>query len=225
MKKILLVSVLFSGVCLWAGEDSGLSANLGVVTDYVNRGLSATDGGPALQGGLDYAHEAGVYAGTWVSNVDNDGDTEYEYDLYAGFAREAGNFSYDVGILATHFTYEDGNTVELTLNAGFDAYGLTLYRTLAADDETLEGDNYLELGAEFEIPAIAANLALHAGYYAPAESLNDTLSDFSATLSKNDFAFAPDHEFGLTVSQFGKDLGDGEDDPRTLFFWTKEFSL
>jgi uncharacterized protein (TIGR02001 family) len=34
------------------------------------RGQTQTNNQPAIQGGLDVAHESGFYAGTWVSNVD-----------------------------------------------------------------------------------------------------------------------------------------------------------
>jgi uncharacterized protein (TIGR02001 family) len=45
------------------------TGNVGVVSQYIFRGLSQTNGGPALQGGLDYAHASGFYAGTWLSNI------------------------------------------------------------------------------------------------------------------------------------------------------------
>lgn len=41
----------------------------GVVSQYVFRGLSQTNGKPAVQGGLDYAHSSGFYAGTWFSSI------------------------------------------------------------------------------------------------------------------------------------------------------------
>lgn len=45
------------------------TGNVGVVSDYVFRGLSQTNGKPAIQGGLDYAHASGFYAGTWLSSI------------------------------------------------------------------------------------------------------------------------------------------------------------
>jgi uncharacterized protein (TIGR02001 family) len=45
------------------------SWNLGATSQYVFRGLSQTDGKPALQGGFDYAHSNGFYCGTWLSNI------------------------------------------------------------------------------------------------------------------------------------------------------------
>lgn len=54
-----------------AAEDPyNISANIGVVSNYVWRGVSQTQDGAAVQGGLDFTHESGFYLGTWASNVD-----------------------------------------------------------------------------------------------------------------------------------------------------------
>lgn len=45
------------------------TGNLGVVSQYVFRGLSQTNGKPAVQGGFDYAHSSGFYIGTWLANI------------------------------------------------------------------------------------------------------------------------------------------------------------
>jgi len=46
-----------------------LTGNAGIFSQYIFRGLKQTNGKPAFQGGFDYAHESGFYAGTWMSNV------------------------------------------------------------------------------------------------------------------------------------------------------------
>ena len=43
--------------------------NISLVSQYTFRGLSQTNGYPALQGGMDYSHASGFYAGTWLSNI------------------------------------------------------------------------------------------------------------------------------------------------------------
>lgn len=54
-----------------AAEDPySISANIGVVSNYIFRGVTQTQDGAAVQGGLDFAHESGFYAGAWASNVD-----------------------------------------------------------------------------------------------------------------------------------------------------------
>lgn len=57
-----------------------LGASVAFTTDYVFRGVSQTDNGPAAQASLEYSYNTGFYditpyVGVWGSNVDfNDGD-------------------------------------------------------------------------------------------------------------------------------------------------------
>jgi hypothetical protein len=44
-----------------------LTANVGFTTDYIFRGISQTSTNPAVQGGVDYSHSSGLYAGVWGS--------------------------------------------------------------------------------------------------------------------------------------------------------------
>jgi uncharacterized protein (TIGR02001 family) len=45
-----------------------LSANLALTTDYIFRGFSQTDEGPAIQGGFELGYK-NFYLGVWGSNV------------------------------------------------------------------------------------------------------------------------------------------------------------
>jgi len=85
---------------------SPVTANVGVFSQYVFRGLTQTDRHPAVQGGFDYAHASGLYAGTWLSNISWFTDTNagnsasLEWDLYGGFKKSwAQGVSTDVGYL------------------------------------------------------------------------------------------------------------------------------
>jgi uncharacterized protein (TIGR02001 family) len=106
--KGVLSGVIVIG--LWCGSASvaraEVSANIGVVSNYFFRGISESDDGAAVQGGLDYNHESGFYAGTWASNVDFGDSTSYELDLYLGFGSEFDNgLGYDVGYI--YYAYPD----------------------------------------------------------------------------------------------------------------------
>src|SRR5262245_2069147 len=46
-----------------------ITGNVGLFSQYIFRGLTQTNEELALQGGFDYAHSGGFYAGTWGSNV------------------------------------------------------------------------------------------------------------------------------------------------------------
>jgi uncharacterized protein (TIGR02001 family) len=87
-------------------QDSAVSINAAVTSDYRYRGISQTRLRPALQGGVDWTDSAtGVYAGAWASTIrwtrDAGGDGGVELDLYAGQRGTlAHGVSYDAGILA-----------------------------------------------------------------------------------------------------------------------------
>ncbi|HWY26034.1 MAG TPA: TorF family putative porin, partial [Nevskia sp.] len=61
-----------------------LTGNLGLASDYQFRGLDQTNG-LAVQGGLDYVHDSGLYAGGWATRNRSAGGGEF--DLYGGYTR------------------------------------------------------------------------------------------------------------------------------------------
>jgi len=46
-----------------------LTANIGLFSQYIFRGLTQTNEELAFQRGLDYAHSSGLYLGLWGSNI------------------------------------------------------------------------------------------------------------------------------------------------------------
>ena len=46
-----------------------LAYNVGLFSQYIFRGLTQTNGDPALQGGVDFTHDSGFYLGAWGSNI------------------------------------------------------------------------------------------------------------------------------------------------------------
>lgn len=79
-----------------AEDPYNISANIGAVSNYMWRGVTQTQDGAAIQGGLDFSHSSGFYAGTWASNVDfNDEGASQEVVILAdpttpsGFAEDA----------------------------------------------------------------------------------------------------------------------------------------
>lgn len=62
--------------------------SLSFLTDYKFRGISQTNGDPAVQLTYDWSHDSGFYAGAFASNVDfvpGDG-ADTELDLYLGYS-------------------------------------------------------------------------------------------------------------------------------------------
>ena len=81
----LAAVVLLASASIAQAEITG---NASVVSDYNWRGITQTAGDPAIQGGIDYAHDSGFYAGAWGSNVDFGDccDENVETDLYFGWS-------------------------------------------------------------------------------------------------------------------------------------------
>lgn len=96
--------------------DNVVTANVGLFSNYVVRGLTQTNGRPAIQGGLDYSHSSGVYAGLWGSNIswlrDNgsyQSGGSLELDLYGGYKGSIGDtgIGYDVGTIYYYYPGEE----------------------------------------------------------------------------------------------------------------------
>jgi uncharacterized protein (TIGR02001 family) len=91
-----------------SAPEQTLTANVGLFSEYIFRGISQTGGKPAVQGGFDYTHPSGFYVGTWASNISwlsdfglyNHGSLEW--DFYGGYKQNFpdpyGDFFYDVGV-------------------------------------------------------------------------------------------------------------------------------
>ena len=158
---------------------AGTSGNIALTSDYVFRGVSQTDEEPALQGGIEYAHDSGFYAGAWGSNVswlsDLPGEisSSLELDGYLGFRGKAGEaFAYDLGVLTYWYPgdFPDGfNSADTTeLYAGFtfapsDALSLGLKYSYAATDlfgyADSDGSGYLDASLNWTfVPGWTLNL-------------------------------------------------------------------
>lgn len=98
-----LAAVLAGAVAAPAQAEPGWSANLNLVSHYRFRGIDQTWGHPAVQGGVDWNHADGWYAGAWASNVSR---RSYpgggaEIDLYGGYNGKIGDdWSYTAGVYA-----------------------------------------------------------------------------------------------------------------------------
>jgi len=159
-----------------------ISANVGLYSQYIFRGLSQTNGDPAIQGGLDYSHSSGFYAGTWASNISwlSDGtaspytSSSLEWDFYGGFRNTFGksDFGYDVGLL---YYYYPGTRAPGTTTADtFEIYGALSWKWLSAkinyavSNEVFgvadaDGTYYLDFTASYPVPNTKLNLIAHYG--------------------------------------------------------------
>jgi uncharacterized protein (TIGR02001 family) len=119
--------------------DNVLTANVGLFSQYIFRGISQTAGQPAVQGGFDYAHSSGFYLGTWASNASWLEDfgvynrSSLEWDFYGGFKSTfpgSEDWTYDVGLL---YYYYPGRRNPGATNANtFEMYGAIGWKWLSA---------------------------------------------------------------------------------------------
>lgn len=99
-----------------------------LTSDYRFRGLTQSDEKVALQGTVNVNHESGLYAGTWVSTIDDQvslpGYGGAEIDLYAGYTKTLpSGVGFDVGLL--YYLYPGGADGAKT--DFFEPYASVLY--------------------------------------------------------------------------------------------------
>ena len=129
------------------------SANMMMVSEYVFRGITQSNEDPAIQVGIDYAHEpSGFYIGTWASSVEfntgNADGTQLETNLYGGFAGSFANgIDWDIGGLYYYYP-EEGDDDGAGEQDYVEVYGSLGY----AVDAPLE-------------PSISAGFAYSPDYY------------------------------------------------------------
>jgi uncharacterized protein (TIGR02001 family) len=236
MKKTIIASILFAAFAVPAmAEDAAPAAaaaaptpehtftgNVGLVTDYIFRGISQSHGKPAIQGGFDYAHSSGLYAGIWGSSIAWVSDAQntsvpVEIDVYGGYKNTfADDFNYDVGVI----TYNYPGSKDVTANASAKANTVEVYGALgwkwltakyshtvsshfvgwyggaAGTDTTKDtrGSNYLELNAAYDLGE-GWGIAGHIGHQKVAGY--DKVGDTDASYSDWKIGVTKDVGFGV----------------------------
>ena len=102
-KLAAVFAATLTGAAMPAHAELDLSANFGIMSDYIYRGFHQSDG--VANGGIDLA--AGpFYLGTWIADLDSGNGVEI--DVYGGLAFEFENgFSAYVGYTAYRYTEDD----------------------------------------------------------------------------------------------------------------------
>lgn len=157
-----------------AFAQAGTSANIYVASDYLFRGVSQTNNGAAVQGGLDFESESGFYAGTWMSNMFDGGGIET--DLYLGFAGSAGDFGYDVGVITYIYPDLEGwDATEVYIGGSYGVFDAKYWYETDGDWSYLEANLSFDVGND-------VGLGLHLGS-ADFDGGGDYL-DYNISLSK-----------------------------------------
>jgi uncharacterized protein (TIGR02001 family) len=195
------------------GRPCTVSANVGLSTDYVFRGISKTFEDPAVQGGFDLTCGR-FYAGVAASNVDFgavspfDTVANIEVSIYGGFKANTGPVAWDLGVI--YYTYPgdnffvDLNFVELKVAASGEVWkGGTLGATVFFSPEYI-----FETGEVLTVEGTFAQVLPNVGMFTPT---------FSATIGRSEFQ---DFDFlSYTYWNVGLTLGFHERWSVDLRYW------
>ncbi|MBW8182786.1 TorF family putative porin [Shewanella nanhaiensis] len=229
MKLALSSTLLASSLLTSFYVDASVTANIGATSNYLWRGVSQTQDAVAVQGGVDYEHESGLYLGTWASNVDFGDETSYELDFYAGYAGTiAEEFGYDVSYL--YYAYPDSDSDidfgELKAAISWRWFSLSYSHVINAgsDVATTPWDNedmgYLDAGVSIPLSdtlSISAHYGYSTGDIVTAWFDTDSYSDYSLSLNKE----TEIGEVSFTVS----DTDLNGDDAKIIIGYSYSFEL
>ncbi|MFM1991446.1 MAG: hypothetical protein RJA99_4403 [Pseudomonadota bacterium] len=205
MKKTLIAlaavaSVVpsFASAQAAAPAASPLTGNFTLTSDYRFRGISQSFKLPAVQGGIDWAHDSGFYLGNWNSSISGNqypNGASLEMDFYGGYKFPLGSdVTLDVGALYYYYpgAFYNGfsgkpkyDNLELYLGAVFGPFSGKIYYALSdffGLDETTggkgsSGSYYLDFNYSTEILPKTTLLA-HIGYQSVKNYSNLSYTDY-----------------------------------------------
>jgi uncharacterized protein (TIGR02001 family) len=229
MRKVfhyaMLGSVVFYTILASTLALAEVTGNVAVTNNYIWRGVTQTQDQAAVQGGLDYSSNIGLYAGTWLSNVDfsadGNSDKGYELDLYGGYTGEIRDFGYDAGVIYYAYpTQTDPDFLELFLSGSYGPFSVGGYFTVDKQDTDNENDIYVVGNADFELDILKGiGLGFEVGRYEYDDSTIEDYTHFGFTVSKGtDFG-----KFSLGIAK--NDQGGNLGDERVLVTWSHELQL
>lgn len=237
LNSLILAALAVPSVAMAADAPASphtVTANVGFTTDYIWRGISQTSHNPAVQGGIDYSHTSGLYAGVWGSNVSwisdsgaiaaGTGNATMELDTYFGFRNSfAGDFTYDVGFI--RYNYLGNYTPNVA--GGFvkadtdEIYGAISYKWLTAKYSHglgqfltvpgAQGTNYLELNASVPLGDSGFTFGAHVG--------KQTYKGAAAAAFANSATYT-DYKLGVTKDFGGYVVGLAYTDTNASPFYT-----
>jgi uncharacterized protein (TIGR02001 family) len=224
--KYLSAAVLLA---LSGAAQADVTSTITLTSDYDFRGISQTGEEPAVQLSIDYAHEAGFYAGIWGSNVGpfSDGGIDTastEVDVYGGYKMSVGDLGLDFGL--TYYTWagaSDLNFGEIYAKATFSVLSAGLFYSNDFGGKATgdSGDSAFYVYADVNVPVGPVNLLAHAGL-SDGDGINasygglsvspddDSYTDFAAGVSYSASGFTTSMKYVFV------DGGDGYSDDRIV---------
>ncbi len=218
MHKLILIGCLLLAALPAGAAD--LTANAGINSEYIFRGIPQSDGKAAAQAGLDL-EASGFYLGTWGSTVD-DGDSStndgLEVDLYAGYDFKVGELA--LGIGSTFYTYTDDfddDYLEVNLSAG--------WRWFSLEAAIGQYENFAGPKLDYQFYALTGELK---NFYGSVGAFQD---DFDGEYYEVGYRNAlniqdtPIFDYQIAIIHSTDDLLGGQDDTHIVFSLAREFAI
>ncbi len=162
VKRTLSAALLFG--LAGSASAAGFSGSLTLTSDYLFRGFTQTNEKPALQGGLEWESESGLYVGTWgssiswLSDADADISSQVELDGYAGYRGSFGDdVSYDVGVVKYWYPGDfpkyinQADSTEVYFGLSYSLFSLKYSYALTDlfGIDNSDGSSYIEAGVDY----------------------------------------------------------------------------
>lgn len=213
MKKNMMIGAAILAAMAGTANAGEVSGNVALTSDYVFRGVSLSDNGPAVQGGFDYSHGI-FYAGVWGSSL-SDG---VEIDLYGGVTPQiTEQLSGDFGVIGYFYPGADDDDAEFDyfeLKGALDfaateqfSFGGAIYWSPENYGDT--GDAlYIEGNAAFAVNDVLAFSGAFGNQNIEAPNGPDTEDDYNTWNLGGTFAM---HGFEFDLRYHDTDIDAGSD--------------
>ncbi|KXS32897.1 MAG: Uncharacterized protein AWT59_0984 [Candidatus Gallionella acididurans] len=167
-----------------------------------------------MQGGFDYSHSSGFYAGVWGSNVGwiagpgaATGNASLETDTYFGIKNSfATDYSYDVGFIrynylgsytpAPGFAKADTNEVHGSLGYKWISAKLSYALGDFLTVPSATGTTYLEVNASYPVADTGITVGAHYGHQKYKGTAADLLTANGLDPSYSDYMLNVSKDFG-----------------------------
>lgn len=204
-------------------DSNDITANVTLASDYLLRGFTQTEHGPAIQGGFDWNHPVGVYLGVWGSNVRYaDSNADLETSFSGGYWREFGELHASIGAEYSAYWSDEGrNTWDIPVELEWRDFTFQFSYAPDWQGETLH-DYYFLLGWKHEIES-GFKLGVYVGYSVFAgDFYYPNYADSRISVSREFLGVTWDLS-GIFVSQPLPELNGAAASSRLVISVSKEF--
>ena len=204
--SMLLATSALASTAASATDIEGLSTNVGVVSQYIFRGVVQTDTASA-SAGIDYEN-SGFYIGAWGADV----QAGLEVDIYGGYNGELDSgLGYNVGFTSYQYTGDfDTSYNEVNLGLSYGMFSFT-YNV---------GEWEVEAGADQDYDFLTAKVE-HEGFYALYGTWG---KDFDGDYLEVGYGTeVSGFDVGIAIVANSKELSGAESDENLVFSIGKSF--